>query len=361
MKNRHGFTIIEAIVSMGALAIILVIVFIFFITGLKHWLGGERIIDVQNIAREIISGKGNWRGMEGEVRELHCILNANPQDTQFHLRKDKIRFIGPVTIVNGLDTICSTLSIGDDFQTIGTGNITGLTETKGITLITAGTGGTLQSIPGDIDGDGTLTAIERINSDDYVRGGFMAGGGDAVIIMGNDTGNTTCYTRSHGDDVQVIPPGQLAGIGAILITPGNNGILESVPGDWNGDGDNEDYSDYKNSNNIISSAVISYEYLPGTNTIVRKINGEKPDSKRHLGPSIIAENVATFTITYYGTDSVTIIPYGTVTLNQVNSIGLIEIQGIVSARKKGDVGKGTATATFKTKIQPRALNPAYRR
>lgn len=357
--NKYGFTIIEAMFSMGVLAIIMVIVFIFLISGLRHWIGEKPTIDVQDMAREIVSGKGNWRGMEGELREGHCILNANPEETQFYLRKDKIRFIGPLSIVNGVDTICSTLFRGDDIQTIGTGSIT-LSEYSGITLITAGTNGTLQSIPGDINGDGTVTATERTNADDYARGWLMAGGKDACIIIGNNTVDTTCYTCARGDDVQVISVGQTAGIGAILITPGNDGILNSVPGDTNGDGDNEDGGDVRNSNNLISSAVISYEYLPGTKTIIRRINGEKPNSN-HLGPSIISEDVATFTITYYGTNGTTIIPYGTVTIAQVNSIGLIEIQGTVTTHKRGDVGKATAIATFKTRIQPRALNPAYRR
>lgn len=320
--NKHGFTMIEAMFSMGVLAVIMAIVFTFLISGLRHWIGGKPTIDVQDTAREIVSGKGNWRGMEGELREGHCILNTNPQETQFYLRKDMIRFIGPVSIVNGADNRCSTLFRGDDIQTIGTGTIT-LSKYTGITLITAGTNATLQSIPGDINGDGIVTTTEKNNVDDYARGWFMAGGKDACIIMGNNTADTICYTRARGDDVQVISVGQTAGIGAILITPGNDGILNSIPGDINGDGDNEDDEDVRNSNNLISSAVISYEYLPGTKTIIRRINGEEPNSN-HLGPSIIAEDVSTFTITYYGTNGVTTIPYGIVTLAQVNSIGLID-------------------------------------
>jgi hypothetical protein len=339
----------------------LTILCIFIRASLKSWLGGKPLAETQEIAREIISGKGNWRGMEGELRELYCILNAEPKDThnlEFHLRKDKIRFIGPVSIVKGEDNICSTLArtTSDDIQIIATGTVN-----IGIDIITPGIDRVLQSIPGDINGDGILTSDESQSSDDYAQGGLMAGGKDAVIIMGNDTTDTTCYTSKCGDDVQVVPVGQTAGIGAILITPGDNGILESVPGDTNGDGNNEGYGDAQDTNNLITSAVICYEFLPGTNTIIRRINGDVPDSKRHLGPAIIAENVATFTITYYGTDGVTTIPYGTVTLEQVNSIGLIEIQGTVTVKKRGYIGKGTATTTFKTKIQPRALNPIYRR
>ncbi|MDI6735269.1 MAG: prepilin-type N-terminal cleavage/methylation domain-containing protein [bacterium] len=358
MKNKHGFTMIEAMISMVVLAVVLIIVFVFLRAGLQHWIGGKSIIDVQNTAREIVSGKGNWRGMEGELRELSGILNAkpNPTDNLFYLLKDKIRFVGPVSIVNGADTICSTYFFSNDIQAIATGTIA-LQNYSGVTLITPGTDSLLQSIPGDINGDGTLTAAERDSSDDYARGGFMAGGGDAVIITDS---NAVCNTRDRGDDVPVIAVGNTAGRGAILITPGPNGKLESVPGDTDGDG----VTDVQNSNNFISSAVISYEYLPETNTIIRKINDTAPAS-RHLGPSVIAENVATFTLTYYGTDSTTIIPYGTYT--QLPSIGLIEIQGTVSTEKKGGIGQSASrtvtydTATFKTRIQPRALNPAYRR
>lgn len=352
--NKEGYTLLETILSLTVLGIILGIVGVFFVAGLRHWIGGEPIVDIQNTVREIVTGKGAWRGMEGELRELHAILNTDAEKTQFQLRKDKIRFIGPVFIVNGDDNMCSTSSLGDDLQTIGTGIIS-LPVYQGINLITAGTNGTLQSIPGDINGDGTLTSTERISSDDYACGGFMATGKDAVIIAGNTPDSAICYTHKRGDDVQIVPVGQTTGIQATLITPGNNGLLESIPGDTDGNGE----TDVQHPNNFISSAVISYEFLPGTNTIVRKINGEVPDTGRHAGPFIIAENVATFTITYYGTDGVTTIPYGTVTFEQINSIGLIEIQGAVSVVKKGAVGRGTAT--FKTRIQPRALNPAYRR
>lgn len=356
MNKKYGYTIIEALFSMAALLIILGIVIVFFVAGITHWRGGEMIVDIQNTAREIISGKGNWQGIESELRELHAILNAEPEKTQFQLRKDKIRFIGPVFIINETDKICSTFSLGDDIQTLGTGTIS-LSNYQGITLIITGTNGTLQSIPGDINGDGTLTSTEKSNSDDYACGMFMAGGKDAVIIAGGVTSGT-CFTKKRGDDVQVVPVGQTTGINAILITPGNNGKMESVPGDTDGDGD----TDIKNSNNFISSAVISYEFLPWTNTIIRQINGETPSLSRHSGPSIIAKNVATLTITYYGTNGVTTIPYGTVTQEQVNSIGLIEIQGAVTGyRKESDIGKRTVTTTFKTRIQPRALNPAYRR
>jgi len=354
--NKHGYTVIETIISLAILLIILGIVLASFIAGLRHWIGGEPIVDIQNIARETVTGKGNWRGIESELRELHAILNAEPENTQFQLRKDKIRFVGMVAIINGSDNICSTFSLGDDLQIVGTGTIS-LPKYKGITLITVGTNGTLQSIPGDINGDGTLTSTERDNSDDYACGGFMCGGKDAVIIAGTTPYGTICHTHKRGDDIQVVPVGQTTGIHALLISPGNNGILESVPGDLDGDGD----TDVQHPNNFISSAIISYEFLPGTNTLIRKINDEKPNSSRHFGPSIIAKNVATFTITYYGTNGVTTIPYGTVPLDQVNSIGLIEIQGTVTTLKKGGVGKGTDTSTFKTRIQPRALNPAYRR
>lgn len=355
MKNKHGFTIIEAMISMGVLAIVMLIVFIFLKTGLQHWISGKSIVDVQNTAREIISGKGNWRGMEGELRELHSILNAKPEETLIYLLKDKIRFIGPVSIVNGADTICSTYFRSNDIQTIATGTI----KLQDSTSITPGTDSLLQSIPRDRDGNGTLTSTERDAWDDYARGWFMATGKDAVIITDS---STVCNTKNRGDDVQVINVGITAGRGAILITPGNNGLLESVPGDTNGDG----VTDVWNSNNFISSAVISYEYLPGTKTIIRKINDTALASNRHLGPSVIAENVATFTITYYGPDSSTrTISYGTYT--QLPSIGLIEIQGTVSTEKKGGVGQSAYrpvtydTATFKTRIQPRGLNPAYRR
>jgi len=354
--NKQGYTIIETIFSMGILLIIMGIVVVFFIAGLRHWKGGGPIVDVQNIVREIVTGKGNWRGMESELRELHAILNAEPKNTQFQLRKDKIRFIGAVAIINEADNMCSTFSLGDDLQIVGTGTIS-LPEYARITLITAGKNGILESIPGDINGDGRLTSTEIGNSDDYACGGFMGGGKDAVIIAGTAPYGTISNTHKRGDDIQIVPVGQTTGIHALLITPGNNGILESVPGDIDGDGD----SDVQNPNNFISSAIISYEFLPGTNTLLRKINDEEPKPGRHFGPSIIAENVATFTITYYGTDGVTTIPYGPVTLDQVNSIGLIEIQGTVTTGKKGGVGKGTSTSTFKTRIQPRALNPAYRR
>lgn len=352
--NKQGYTLLETIFSLAVLLVILCGVYIFLVTGIKHWIWQEPIVDIQNRVREIVSGKGAWRGMEGELHELHAILNAEPERTQFHLRKDKIRFIGPVFIVNGNDRRCSTFSLGDDLQTIGTGTIS-LPVYQGIKLICAGTNGTLQSIPGDINGDGRLTLIERNASDDYAAGGFMAGRKDAVIIAGNTP--SICQTHKRGDDVQVVPVGQARGIHTILITPGENGILESIPGDRDGDGT----TDVQNSNNFISSAVISYEFLRGTNTIVRQINGNVPNASRYLGPAIIAKDVSTFTLTYYGADGVTSIPYGTVTLEQINSIGLIEIQGTVSVPKKGGVGKGTVTATFKTKIQPRALNPAYRR
>ncbi|MFH1562455.1 MAG: prepilin-type N-terminal cleavage/methylation domain-containing protein [Nitrospirota bacterium] len=352
MKNKHGFTIIEAMFSMVILAVVMIIVFLFLKAGLQHWLGGKSIVDIQETAKTIISGKGNWRGMEGELQELNCILNAKPSESQFYLLKDKIRFIGPVTIVNNTANRCLTYFRSDDIQIIGTS--TTATIPINSTLITPGTDSLLQSIPGDKDGDGTLTAGERDSSDDYARGWFMATGKDAVIITKSIT---ICNTRARGDDVPLFDVGNIVGMGAILITPGDNGKLESVPGDTDGDG----ITDVQYSDNYISSAVISYEYLPGANTIIRKINDTDLDSKRHLGPSIIAENVATFTITYYGTDSTTIIPYGIKTLDQVNSIGLIEIAGTVTTQKKGNVGKGTATATFKTKIQPRALNPAYRR
>jgi hypothetical protein len=359
MKNRHGFTIIEAIFSISILAIVIVILCVFIRASLKSWLAGQPLVDAQTISREIVSGKGNWRGMEGELRELYCILNANPENiSNFYLRSDKIRFIGPISIVKGEDNICSTLAHtdSDDIQLIGAGTVNIGTDT-----IISGADGILQSIPGDINGDGILTADERQESDDYACGRLMAGGKDAVIIMGVDTSNLLCATQKCGDDEQIVPLGHTAGAGAVLITPGENGILESVPGDFNGDGDNEDDEDGQNTNNFISSAVISYEFLPGTNTIIRKINEKAPDSARHLGPSIIAKNVTDFKITYYETDGVTTIPYGSVTLAHINSIGLIEIQGTVSVRKKGYIGKGTATATFKTKIQPRALNPIYRR
>ncbi len=288
--------------------------------------------------------------MEGELQELSGILNARPEETLIYLLKDKIRFVGPVSIVNGADTICSTYFRSNDIQTIATGTIN-LSDYNGVTLITMGTDSLLQSIPGDINGDGTLTATERDSADDYACGGFMAGGKDAVIITDK---TAVCNTQARGDDVQITPIGCIAYMEEILITPGDNGILESVPGDSDGDG----VTDVQNSNNFISSAVISYEYLPETKTIIRQIN-DTALASRHLGPSVIAENVATFTLTYYGTDSTTIIPYGTYT--QLPSIGLIEIQGTVSTKKKGGVGKGTSTATFKTRIQPRALNPAYRR
>ncbi|MEW6607443.1 MAG: hypothetical protein AB1414_08320 [bacterium] len=360
MKNKQGFTIIEAIFSMIALAIILIIIIDFMRAGLRNWIGEQPFVNVQNTAREIVSGSGNWRGMESELREGQAILNADPDKTAFYLRKDKIRFIGSVAIVNGIDSICSTLAYKDDIQSIGTGSIP-LANRQDAILITVGTSGSLYSIPGDINGDGTATSAERDSSDDYARGWIRSCGKDAVILMGNNTVDTICYTNSRGDDVQVVPAGNSTGIGKILITPGNNGILDSIPGDYNGDGDNEDATDVRNSNNLISSAVISYEYLPGTNTIIRKINEDKPDSKRHLGPYLVAEDIATFTITYYGTDGVTTIPYGTVTLDQVNSIGMIEIKGEVRTYPKGGVGKGTVSATFQTKIQPRAINPAYRR
>lgn len=356
MNNKHGFTIIEAIFSIITLGIVLTILCIFIKAGLESWLGGEPLVETQEIAREIITGKGNWRGMDGELRELHCILNAQPNihNSEFYLRKDKIRFIGPVAIVKGSDNVCSTLAKrnSDDIQLIGTGSVKLGTDT-----ISTGADGILQSIPGDLNGDGILTEDERRNSDDFVLGRLMAAGKDGVIINENAPGGTVCYTHKRGDDVQIIPVGSPAGIGAILIDPGENGILESIPGDTDGDGD----TDVQNPNNFITSAVISYEFLPGTNTIIRTINGEKPNPRRHLGPETIAKNVSSFTITYYGRDGITPLPYGTVTVDQVSSIALIEIQGTVTTQKKVKVGKGTVTTTFKTKIQPRALNPIYRR
>lgn len=350
-KDNYGFTIIEAMISMCILAIIMVIVVVFLRTGFQHWIIGESVVDAQNIAREIISGRGNWRGMEGELRELHRILNAKPEEDQFHLLKDKIRFIGPVSIVNGGDTICSTYFRPDDIQTIATGTV----KYSRAILITPGTDSLLQSIPGDINGDGTLTLTERRNSDDYARGLFMTTGENAIIITDR---SGVCNTHKRGDDVQIIRVGGKAGREAILITPGNNGRLESIPGDINGDG----VTDIRDSNNFISSAVISYEYLPEKKAIIRKINDAPLIPHQHLGPSTIAKNVTGFTVVYYGTDSTRPIPYGTLTPTQVSSIALIEIRGTVSVMRR-DVLSGITyeTATFKTRIQPRALNPLYRR
>lgn len=60
---------------------------------------------------------------------------------------------------------------------------------------------------------------------------------DGVLVsVIRDGTDGVCDTMARGDDIQEVPIDATTAFGEILITPGANGVLESVPGDANGDG-----------------------------------------------------------------------------------------------------------------------------
>lgn len=326
MKHKQGQTIIEMGICMVILAVILIGLYLIFMSGNKSWFEGESFLSVQQIVREVLRGKGAWRGMPAEIRTMHKIIGAFPDDpgTGTNLCRYKLRFVGETYIFAGnngrAETLCRTGS--DDIQLIDTGT-TNLSGTA--TIILAGADGILQSIPGDLNGNGT-TVDDPQGWDDYT---------DALIIDGD---NRVCNTTKSGDDIQEVLSGVACGKGDILISQGSDNKLQTLP--------NED--DFR-----VAPLVIGYEFKD--KMIYRTINDNPPDpEKGHIGPYIVAKNIESLEFHYLQSDGITEVLPGSVSQTMLTTITQIEIKGTSAITKKnGEILK----APFKTRIQPRAMNP----
>lgn len=101
--------------------------------------------------------------------------------------------------------------------------------------------------------------------------------GDAVIVNGFDG---LCDTQAVGDDVQVIPFGDPATDGAIVVTAGPNGELDSTPGSVAGAG-GDDYQRVAHAQEVVTDPLnpdTDFDGVPDGREIFAGINPNRADA-----------------------------------------------------------------------------------
>lgn len=113
----------------------------------------------------------------------------------------------------GGDGVARTKALGDDVQEVVFDPINPLPVLPGQVIVSTGPNGVIDSVLG---------------GDDVFRGPIdICRSG---IIEPDENGNGFADTLASGDDVQVIDVGFPAFAGQVLIRPGPNGVIESIPG-----------------------------------------------------------------------------------------------------------------------------------
>ncbi|MBU0702131.1 prepilin-type N-terminal cleavage/methylation domain-containing protein [bacterium] len=336
-RHQNGFTLLEILIAMGITGIVIMIMSSVYINATRLWLSTDVCMKAQQKARNLLSGDPHlqvkkrtenveWQGILNELQDMCILLPAYPGGTST-LDSNKIRFATEAYIQDGGNNLCNSkpAAILYGTQRISDTQVGTSGMGAGTIFIIHGEDGKFRSTPGDTNGDRVMDET----TDDILYG---------RIIIGPD-GTISTGVRTGSDDSST---GNTA-VGSILINQGPDNSLQSILGDYNGDGDLLDSGgDQQNPDDYIVGDVISYEFDADEKTITRIINDG-------LGTETIGTDIAEFSLNYYDNDHNL-----TTDISNVKQIG-----GTVTVTIPKKFGAANATYTLTFNAHPRKLNSAF--